>query len=87
MSSDDAAAAGDLADALQGFADRAAGPGATGEVWVTIGTPHDVEQRTVQLPLNIADWITELIREEAQALEAGISGQGPFDGFSTAEDW
>ncbi|MFJ9447886.1 hypothetical protein ACIRRH_39570 [Kitasatospora sp. NPDC101235] len=30
-----------------------------------------VEQHTVRLPTGAADWITELLRDETQALEAG----------------
>ncbi|MGE7436980.1 hypothetical protein [Kitasatospora sp. NPDC001175] len=71
MSGDSAGAATDLADALEAFADRAGAPGSPREVWVTIGTPHDIEQRTVQLPSDLVDWITELVRDETQSLEAG----------------
>ncbi|WP_035838597.1 hypothetical protein [Kitasatospora azatica] len=87
MSTDSAGAADDLADALREFADRAGGPGAAGAVWVTIGTPHDVEQRTVQFPVNVADWVTELVREETLALEAGTAGRDPGGGFGEVDDW
>ncbi|MET8630285.1 hypothetical protein ABZW30_42375 [Kitasatospora sp. NPDC004669] len=70
---DSEAAAADLADALEAFADHAAAPGTgTGaDVWLTIGTPYKIEQRTVRLPTSVADWIAELLREETQELEVG----------------
>ncbi|MFE0463085.1 hypothetical protein ACFW1A_27905 [Kitasatospora sp. NPDC058965] len=78
VNGDSTGAAADLADALQGFADLAAGPGARAEVRVTVGTPHDL--RTVQLPANLADWITELVREETRALKDVPDADGPYDG-------
>ncbi|MER7671213.1 hypothetical protein ABTY61_22480 [Kitasatospora sp. NPDC096128] len=80
---DSEAAATDLADALETFADRAAAPGtgAAADVWLTIGTPYEIEQRTVRLPAGVADWITELLRDETQALQAGhqVAGRGQDD--------
>ncbi|MFJ4192084.1 hypothetical protein [Kitasatospora sp. NPDC089509] len=67
---DSQAAGADLADALAAFA-RAAGPDGGADLWLTIGTPYDIEQRTVRLPVGVADWIAELLREETQALESG----------------
>ncbi|MFC8448845.1 hypothetical protein [Kitasatospora sp. NPDC057223] len=64
MSSDSTSAAADLADALDDFTDKAAGTGAERDVWLTVGAPHDNEQRTVQLPADVADWIAELLRAE-----------------------
>ncbi|MEV7189952.1 transposase [Kitasatospora sp. NPDC093102] len=54
---DSEAAATDLADALEAFADHAAAPGtgAGADVQVTIGTPYGIEQRTVR---RVTDWIT-----------------------------
>ncbi|MFJ9448031.1 hypothetical protein ACIRRH_40325 [Kitasatospora sp. NPDC101235] len=73
---DSEAAATDLADALEAFADHATAPGtATGDdVWVTIGTPYGIEQRTLRLPTGVADWITELLL----AYLVGIPG-GPAE--------
>ncbi|MFF2549113.1 hypothetical protein ACFVUY_42030 [Kitasatospora sp. NPDC058063] len=70
---DSQAAATDLADALETFADHATAPGtgAGDDVWLTIGTPYGIEQRTVRLPTGIADWITELLRDETRTLETG----------------
>ncbi|MGW3186146.1 hypothetical protein ACWDD9_43445 [Kitasatospora sp. NPDC001119] len=47
---DSQAAVTDLADALKAFADHAVPPGAAAgdDVWVTIGTPYGIEQRTVR---------------------------------------
>lgn len=56
------------ADVLEAFADLAAAPGEPQEIWVTIGTPHGIEQRTLTLSAGVADWIGELLREEAQGL-------------------
>jgi hypothetical protein len=74
-------AAADLADAWEAFADQAGTPGGPGEVWVTVGTLHTLEQRTVQLPANLADWITELLREDIEALEAGTAGRDAAGGL------
>ncbi|MFE9427819.1 hypothetical protein ACFYNO_33215 [Kitasatospora sp. NPDC006697] len=79
MSADSAAAAADLADALDEFADKAVGPDPTlDQVWVTVGTAHDIEQRTVLLPVSVADWIAELVREETQTLDAGTTRADPY---------
>ncbi|MFG3053601.1 hypothetical protein ACGFZP_21985 [Kitasatospora sp. NPDC048239] len=90
MSGDSAGAAVDLADALEAFADRAGAPGSPREVWVTIGTPHDIEQRTVQLPADLADWISELVRDEVRTLEAGSDADHDLYGYDDSvgsEDW
>ncbi|MFJ7912644.1 hypothetical protein [Kitasatospora sp. NPDC096204] len=75
---DTRAAATDLADALETFADHAVAPGTATEddVCVAIGTPYGIEQRTVRLPINVADWITELLRDETRTLEAGPDEDG-----------
>ncbi|MEV7595815.1 hypothetical protein AB0O91_00325 [Kitasatospora sp. NPDC089797] len=70
MNTDTEGAASDLADALEAFA-RVAGPDSGADFWLAIGTPYGIEQRTVHLPAGVADWITELLREETQALESG----------------
>lgn len=83
-----AGAAGDLADALEAFADRAGAPGMPGEVWVTVGIPYDVEQRSLQLPVNAADWIAELVQDETGALDAGLgAGLGSGAGPGAVEEW
>ncbi|MFF9647277.1 hypothetical protein [Kitasatospora aureofaciens] len=78
---DSGAAATDLADALEAFADHAVGPGtaAGDDVWVTIGTPYRIEQRTVRLPVGVADRITELLRDETRTLETGTADHGHED--------
>ncbi|MFG3229576.1 hypothetical protein ACGF07_33005 [Kitasatospora sp. NPDC048194] len=76
MNTDGASAAADLADALADFAERACVPGSPGEVWVTVGTPHEIEQRTVRLPTAVVDWITELLEDEAEVLDQGRDGHG-----------
>ncbi|MER7850625.1 hypothetical protein ABTZ03_42605 [Kitasatospora sp. NPDC096077] len=78
MTDDTEGAASDLADALAAFA-RAAGPDGGADLWLTIATPYDIEQRTVHLPAGVADWITELLREETQALESGGRAAGDVD--------
>ncbi|MDH6709919.1 hypothetical protein P3T27_006668 [Kitasatospora sp. MAA19] len=45
------------------------GNGGNGGVQATIGTLYEIEQRTVRIPAGVADWIAELLREEAQVLE------------------
>lgn len=75
MSADSAGAADDLADALESFADLAAASGDPREIWVTIGTPHGIEQRTVVLPTGVADWIGDLLRDESEALDQGRTGR------------
>nr|BFD96331.1 hypothetical protein KitaXyl93_76910 [Kitasatospora sp. Xyl93] len=82
---DSGAAATDLADALEAFADLAVAPGtvAGGGVWLTIGAPYGIEQRTVRLPVGAADWITEFLRDETRTLEPGT---GAADGGSSAGD-
>lgn len=91
MTADSAGAAEDLADILETFADLAAAPGEPQEIWVTIGTPHGIEQRTVTLSAGIADWIGELLREEAQTLETGrrSADHGPAerDGADAEPAW
>ncbi|MFJ9843641.1 hypothetical protein ACIRYZ_24940 [Kitasatospora sp. NPDC101155] len=69
----DSEAAADLADALQAFADHSAPPGtgAGADGWLTIGTPYEIGQRALRLPAGVVDWITELLHEGTQALEAG----------------
>ncbi|MFE6872282.1 hypothetical protein ACFVFS_37775 [Kitasatospora sp. NPDC057692] len=79
MSGDGAAAAADLADALEAFADQAAEPGSEREIWVTIGTQHDIEQRTVAITVNVADWVGELLRAEADILDRGLADPDPDD--------
>ncbi|MGW2256126.1 hypothetical protein ACWCXH_39220 [Kitasatospora sp. NPDC001660] len=85
MNGDNEGAAADLADTLEAFADLAATPGTGADVWLTIGTPYEIEQRTVRLPAGVADWITELLREETQALEAGHRADGQEQGTADAE--
>ena len=46
MSSDSTGAAADLADALDDFTERAAVAGAERAIWLSVGGPHDLEQRT-----------------------------------------
>jgi len=43
----------------------------------------------VQLPADLADWITELVRDETQMLEAGSAiGRDPYDDdLGGAEGW
>ncbi|MFI6448540.1 hypothetical protein [Kitasatospora sp. NPDC050543] len=87
MSGDSASAAADLADALDDFAEQAATPDAERDVWVTIGTPHDVEQRTIQISTEIADWVTELLRAELDVLTKGLrSGGGDRDDEETGPE-
>ncbi len=80
-----ATAAADLAYALDDFTDKAAATGAERDVWLTVGGPHDLEQRTVQLPADVADWITELLRAEPADL-TGHAGSGD-DGVGNAAWW
>ncbi|MEV7190089.1 hypothetical protein [Kitasatospora sp. NPDC093102] len=51
---------------------------------MTIGTPYGIEQGTLRLPTGVADWITELLRDETQALEAGhrAADRGQDDGLA-----
>ncbi|MET8630297.1 hypothetical protein ABZW30_42435 [Kitasatospora sp. NPDC004669] len=89
---DSEAAAADLADALETFADLAATPPGTGaDVWLTIGTPYEIEQRTLRLPAGVADWITELLRDETQALQAdhhaASRGQDDDQGADVEPAW
>ncbi|MFI9365954.1 hypothetical protein ACIG5E_33620 [Kitasatospora sp. NPDC053057] len=90
MSADSAGAADDLADVLESFADLAAAPGDPQEIWVTIGTPHGIQQRTVVLSAGVADWIGDLLRGESEALEQGWAGReadsGPV-GFDGVDAW
>ncbi|ARF83336.1 hypothetical protein ACIG0C_33445 [Kitasatospora aureofaciens] len=90
MNADSTGAAGDLADVLDAFADQAAAPGDPREIWVTIGTPHSIEQRTVVLSAGVADWIGDLLRDESEALEQGRTGRQPDDGpggFDGVDGW
>ncbi|MEE1782780.1 hypothetical protein PUR71_07605 [Streptomyces sp. SP17BM10] len=86
---DSEGAAADLAAALDAFTHAAApgpgphaGTGAGADVWLTIHTPYDIEQHTLRLPVDVADWITELLHDETRNLEAGRPGEagGQEDG-------
>ncbi|MGW2255750.1 hypothetical protein ACWCXH_37215 [Kitasatospora sp. NPDC001660] len=85
MNIDSEDAAADLADALEAFADLAATSGTGADVWLTIGTPYGIEQRTVRLPAGVADWVTELGREETHELEAGHRADGQEQDTADAE--
>ncbi|MFE3875410.1 hypothetical protein ACFXPX_13540 [Kitasatospora sp. NPDC059146] len=87
MNADSAGAAGELADTLEDFADQAGAPGDSREIWVTIGAPHSIEQRTVVLSAGVADWIGELIREEAETLVSGKPGCGARAGGGEPDWW
>ncbi|WBP92215.1 hypothetical protein [Kitasatospora cathayae] len=83
--SDETGAADDLAEALQKFADEAGDPGQP-SIYVTVGDPHAFEQRTIQLSVNVADWLTELITGELQDLENARNGRATDD-TDAASDW
>ncbi|MFJ1707390.1 hypothetical protein [Kitasatospora sp. NPDC088346] len=63
-----AAAAADLAEVLEDFVERVGVPGTDSGVQVTIGTGHNTELRTVRMPADVVDWITEALREEIDTL-------------------
>ncbi|GHH80515.1 hypothetical protein GCM10018781_61230 [Kitasatospora indigofera] len=67
MNSNDDAAAGDLADALEDLIRRVAVPGTGSGVRVTIGDGPS-ERRTVRMPADVANWLTEVLREEIDTL-------------------
>ncbi|MDH6125012.1 hypothetical protein [Kitasatospora sp. GP82] len=74
MSSDSnsGSAAIDLADVLDDLAERAAVPGTTREVRVTIEAPYDVEQRTVRLSADVAGRVAEVLRGELDTFGADL---------------
>jgi hypothetical protein len=70
VSNDLPASAAALADALDDFANRTAAPGAARDVVLTVGGPGDGQQRTVRLPGDVADWLTEVVCAELDDLRA-----------------
>ncbi|WP_329493814.1 hypothetical protein [Kitasatospora herbaricolor] len=53
---------------LQDFVRRVAVPGTGSAVRVTIGAGHSTERRTVRMPADVANGITEVLREEIDTL-------------------
>ncbi|MET8630743.1 hypothetical protein ABZW30_44850 [Kitasatospora sp. NPDC004669] len=81
-------AADDLADALETFADHTAAPGtaAGADVWLTIGTPYEIEQRTVRLPTSVAGTAPAAAPTTNPALQTRAAGTGGGTLRDTAPD-
>ncbi len=86
MRSDSRAASAAFADALEDLAAVAAAPGARRDVRVTVDGPHDAEQRTVRIPADVADWITELVRSRSDTVRQSREHTDRNDGDGSGQE-